>query len=98
MVSKDELKAGPKVVIVTGVIQSEAVKVLEDSCRGLLARERQTLGLGAGEQVGRFSLVTLRKSENKYKGKGGTDTGNRLFGTEHADDVERGEVLKRRKL
>lgn len=26
-------------------------------------------------------FLTLRLSENKYKGRGGTDTGNRLFGT-----------------
>ncbi|KAL3918042.1 MAG: hypothetical protein SGILL_004430, partial [Bacillariaceae sp.] len=28
-----------------------------------------------------ISFITLRISKNKYKGKGGTDTGNRLFGT-----------------
>lgn len=29
----------------------------------------------------RARFLTLRVSDNKYKGKGGTDTGNRLFGT-----------------
>lgn len=32
-----------------------------------------------------IKLVTLRVSENKYKGQGGTDTGNRLYNTTHLD-------------
>jgi uracil phosphoribosyltransferase len=31
----------------------------------------------------RVRFLALRVSENKYVGKGGTDTGNRLFGTSH---------------
>jgi hypothetical protein len=32
-------------------------------------------------QFPRIRFLTLRVSENKYSGQGGTDTGNRLFGT-----------------
>jgi hypothetical protein len=31
------------------------------------------------EEAIRLSIMTLRVSENKYTGKGGTDTGHRLF-------------------
>lgn len=34
---------------------------------------------------GDLSLVSLRLSENKFTGSGGTDTGNRLFNTVHLD-------------
>ncbi|KAK3312150.1 hypothetical protein B0H66DRAFT_632633 [Apodospora peruviana] len=33
----------------------------------------------------KLSLVALRLSENKFTGRGGTDTGNRLFNTPHLD-------------
>ena len=36
-------------------------------------------------QFPRVRFITLRVSINKYTGKGGTDTGNRLFGTTHLD-------------
>ncbi|WMX17173.1 uracil phosphoribosyltransferase [Aureispira sp. CCB-E] len=37
--------------------------------------------LGLFEKYESISLYSLRVSENKYTGKGGTDTGNRLFNT-----------------
>lgn len=36
---------------------------------------------GKLDEFGNVSLIMLRKSENKYTGSGGTDTGNRLFNT-----------------
>lgn len=55
-------------VVVAGVVQVEAT--------------------GTGHELGRllrkdskFHLLALRMSENKFTGRGGTDTGNRLFGT-----------------
>ncbi|CZS96536.1 related to 2-3-cyclic-nucleotide 3-phosphodiesterase [Rhynchosporium agropyri] len=61
-----ELNAKTKIVVVAGVAQKASVA--ENSP---LAR------------VGRDSLtvIALRLSENKYTGKRGTDTGNRLFNT-----------------
>ncbi|PVH71222.1 hypothetical protein DL98DRAFT_563967 [Cadophora sp. DSE1049] len=64
-----KLGSDVKIVVVTGVAQKKSVA--ED---GPLAR------------VGREGLtVALRLSENKYTGKGGTDTGNRLFNTTRFD-------------
>ncbi|KAL5317142.1 hypothetical protein ACEPPN_014236 [Leptodophora sp. 'Broadleaf-Isolate-01'] len=64
------LVTGIRVVVVTGVAQKKSI-----SENGPLAR------------VGRdgLTVVALRLSENKYTGKGGTDTGNRLFNTTHLD-------------
>jgi uracil phosphoribosyltransferase len=45
----------------------------------LVIQEQASVRLA--EQYPSVRFVTLRTSQNKYKGKGGTDTGNRLFGT-----------------
>ncbi len=60
-------------VIVAGVVQEEAIEALKDFVSGLDA-------FGA-----RLTLVALRLSKNKYTGKGGTDTGHRLFNTTFLD-------------
>lgn len=57
--------------IVAGVMQSKA-----RSGAGVLAKHATI----AGKQV---TYTVLRISDNKYTGKGGTDTGNRLFNTTH---------------
>ncbi|KAI7970534.1 hypothetical protein EIK77_005438 [Talaromyces pinophilus] len=65
------LHATVRIVVIAGVIQSKAVTSSEMS-----------------QQLCRFrhlSFVTLRLSENKFTGQGGTDTGNRLFNTTNRD-------------
>ncbi|OKL62234.1 hypothetical protein UA08_02343 [Talaromyces atroroseus] len=65
------LHATVRIVVIAGVIQSEAVTLSEIS-----------------QQLCRFlhlSFIALRLSENKFTGKGGTDTGNRLFNTTNLD-------------
>jgi uracil phosphoribosyltransferase/phosphoserine phosphatase len=61
-----KLNRSVRIIVVSGVTQAKAVVEGEFSCF---------------KKDGRLSLVTLRMSENKYKGKGGTDTGHRLFNT-----------------
>ncbi|RMY04783.1 hypothetical protein D0868_06772 [Hortaea werneckii] len=58
------------IVVVTGVVQRDAV-------RGPKILTRALSGCG------KVTLVTLRTSERKYKGQGATDTGDRLFNTTH---------------
>lgn len=60
------------IVVVTGVVQQDAV-----SKGGPLHR--------ANYRYGNTSVVASRQLKNKYKGKGGTDSGNRLFNTTHLD-------------
>jgi hypothetical protein len=54
-------------VVVAGVVQVQSVS--EGSVAQALARHAN------------FSLVALRLSDNKFTGRGTTDTGNRLFNT-----------------
>ena len=58
-----------RIVVVAGVVQEQAI-----SKGGLVYEHSRHAAL---------DLVALRISENKYSGKGGTDTGNRLFNTTH---------------
>ncbi|KAK6592003.1 uracil phosphoribosyltransferase [Botrytis cinerea] len=62
-----KLHATIRIVVVAGVVQSQAIH--GSSAAKTLARS------------GNFSIVALRLSENKFTGKGTTDTGNRLFNT-----------------
>ena len=69
-------------MVVAGVVQEGAV----------VAKEGEEGGKGDGNGFAEMLrddkelwVVALRKSENKYKGKGGTDTGHRLFGTTKLD-------------
>ena len=66
------LQANIRVVLVAGVVQAQAV------FKGQLA--------DALAQDARLSLVALRFSENKFTGRGTTDTGNRLFNTTQLPD------------
>ncbi|KAK3708299.1 hypothetical protein LTR37_011564 [Vermiconidia calcicola] len=59
-----------RIVIVAGVVQADAL--------GSMSHLISALNVG-----GEISLVTLRTSARKYTGRGGTDTGNRLFNTTH---------------
>ena len=59
------------IVMVAGVVQQNAI--------GRLERLQATI------RHSKISLVALRVSDNKYTGKGGTDTGNRLFNTAQLD-------------
>jgi uracil phosphoribosyltransferase len=65
------IKCPARIVIIAGVVQEEAIQEhgLVDQLRG----------------YGRLSIICLRTSANKYTGRGGTDTGNRLFNTTHLD-------------
>jgi uracil phosphoribosyltransferase/adenylate kinase/phosphoserine phosphatase len=58
-----------RIVVVAGVVQAKSVSV-----GGLIH--------GLAHKT-KLSLVALRLSENKFTGKGTTDTGNRLFNTTH---------------
>ncbi|KAF2433054.1 hypothetical protein EJ08DRAFT_709196 [Tothia fuscella] len=60
-----------RIVILAGVVQKEAIEKGELSA---LLKEDPNL-----------SLVALRFSENKFTGKGTTDTGHRLFNTTYLD-------------
>jgi len=63
------LDATIRIVVVAGVVQAQSVS--EGSLAQALARHAN------------FSLVALRLSDNKFTGRGTTDTGNRLFNTTH---------------
>ena len=60
-----------RIVVVAGVIQSQSVSKLKL--------------IQGPKQHNHLSLVALRLSENKFTGKGSTDTGNRLFNTTFLD-------------
>ena len=64
-----KLHATIRIIVVAGVVQSQSVSA--DSGVQALARHAK------------ISLVTLRLSDNKFTGRGATDTGNRLFNTTH---------------
>ncbi|KAH7107906.1 uracil phosphoribosyltransferase-domain-containing protein [Auriculariales sp. MPI-PUGE-AT-0066] len=67
------LNPNARLVVVAGVVQARAVaktSLIEHTLREVEAP---------------LTLVALRISENKYSGRGGTDTGNRLFNTTHMD-------------
>ena len=63
------LHATIRIVVVAGVIQTQCMSE----------------GLETISQDGQLSLVALRHSDNKFTGRGGTDTGNRLFNTTYHD-------------
>jgi uracil phosphoribosyltransferase len=65
------INADIRIVVVAGVVQEKALS------QGRLAR---LLSVDP-----HLHLVFLRKSENKFVGRGGTDTGNRLFNTTEFD-------------
>jgi len=69
-----ELNATARIVMMAGVVQAGVV------------REDSHLSKGV-RGLGDVSLVALRLSENKYKGKGKTDTGARLFNTTDLEKV-----------
>ncbi|KAF2249736.1 uracil phosphoribosyltransferase [Trematosphaeria pertusa] len=61
-----------QIIVVAGVVQAGAV-LSEASFGSLLKKDKK------------LSLIALRLSENKYTGRGNTDTGHRLFNTTHLD-------------
>jgi uracil phosphoribosyltransferase/adenylate kinase/phosphoserine phosphatase len=70
---------GVRVVVVAGVVQEDAVVVKKGDGKG---------ETGFAEMLRddkELWVVALRKSANRYKGKGGTDTGHRLFNTTMLD-------------
>jgi uracil phosphoribosyltransferase/adenylate kinase/phosphoserine phosphatase len=62
------LNASVRIVVIAGVVQAQAVSSLSQALVG---------------HTDNFSLIALRLSDNKFTGKGTTDTGNRLFNTTH---------------
>lgn len=66
-----EMNAEVRVVVISGVTHRQSIS------QGDLSK---ALAYDA-----KFSLITLRLSENKFTGKGTTDTGNRLFNTTELD-------------
>lgn len=65
------VNAATRIVVVAGVVQADAVSA--GSVSLILARDANLF------------IVTLRLSDNKYTGRGGTDTGHRLFNTTNLD-------------
>ncbi|PLB52141.1 uracil phosphoribosyltransferase [Aspergillus steynii IBT 23096] len=63
-----------KIVVVTGVVQAQALEENGGRIPLLFSRLNRLL-----------TIVALRISTNKFTGKRGTDTGNRLFNTKHLD-------------
>ena len=63
------LHATIRIVVIAGVVQAQSVS------EGSLAQ--------ALNRHAKLSLVALRLSDNKFTGRGTTDTGNRLFNTTH---------------
>lgn len=63
------LNATIHIVVVTGVAQAHSIS--EGNLARTLARNPKLM------------IVALRLSDNKFTGKGTTDTGNRLFNTTH---------------
>ncbi|KAF1833642.1 uracil phosphoribosyltransferase [Decorospora gaudefroyi] len=70
-----------RIIVVAGVVQADAV-VIRDGGRadGVDNRFAELL-----RDDGDFFLVALRKSDNRFKGQGVTDTGHRLFNTTNLD-------------
>ncbi|KIY68252.1 hypothetical protein CYLTODRAFT_453691 [Cylindrobasidium torrendii FP15055 ss-10] len=66
-----EVDSCVRIAIVVGVIQAKALS------RSIFS---QTLAVDSN-----VCVVALRRSDNKFTGRGGTDTGNRLFNTTHID-------------
>ncbi|QKX58198.1 uncharacterized protein TRUGW13939_05319 [Talaromyces rugulosus] len=66
-----QLHATVRIVVVAGVVQAQSVT------KGTAFYKKLTRHTG----YPKFHMVALRLSENKYSGRGGTDTGNRLFNT-----------------
>ena len=64
-----KLNPNIRVVVVAGVVQAESVSEGSPICG--LARSTK------------LDIIALRLSENKFTGRGTTDTGNRLFNTTH---------------
>ncbi|KAF2133802.1 hypothetical protein P153DRAFT_362865 [Dothidotthia symphoricarpi CBS 119687] len=62
---------GVQVIVVAGVVQADATKV--GKFAAMLKSDKN------------LYVVALRESDNKYKGRGGTDTGHRLFNTTNLD-------------
>ncbi|EMD00330.1 hypothetical protein BAUCODRAFT_572591 [Baudoinia panamericana UAMH 10762] len=65
------LSADIRIVVMANVVQADSVSA--DGVLTALGRELK------------FSLIGLRTSDNMFKGKGGTDTGNRLFNITQLD-------------
>jgi len=65
------LEPSVRMIIVSGVVQDKVL--VQGRCADLLSRDQN------------LSLVALRVSKNKYTGRGGTDTGHRLFNTTDQD-------------
>lgn len=68
-----KLRPTIRIVVVTGVVQADGLRP------GALL-EWALVGYGS------IDLITLRISQNKYTGRGGTDTGARLFNTTRLEE------------
>ncbi|KAF9045639.1 uracil phosphoribosyltransferase-domain-containing protein [Rhodocollybia butyracea] len=62
-----------RIVVVAGVVQAKSLAKPEGMIAQILDKDVN------------FGVVALRLSDNKFTGKGTTDTGNRLFNTTHID-------------
>lgn len=98
-VTTECLKDQRSIILVDSVVNSgktvaefiRHVRKLDDTIRLVVVAgvvQAQSIRVGSFAQALReddISLVALRLSENSYTGKGGTDTGHRLFNTTRLD-------------
>lgn len=68
------IDAHVRIIVITGVVQAKAMSLESGGAIAKLLEEDLNV-----------DVVALRMSDNKYTGKGGTDTGHRLFNTTHLD-------------
>lgn len=71
---RKDMGSGARIVMVAGVVQANAVKEHNKMVKTLRG-------------YGTVGVVALRLSENSYQGKGGTDTGSRLFNTTEVEGM-----------
>jgi uracil phosphoribosyltransferase/adenylate kinase/phosphoserine phosphatase len=80
---REKLSRQIRIVIVAGVMQEGAIsKIMQEEGKTVVKDGLLKTGLvGMGDVL----LVALRTSGNSFPGKGGTDTGHRLFNSTHLD-------------
>jgi uracil phosphoribosyltransferase/adenylate kinase/phosphoserine phosphatase len=80
---REKLSRQIRIVIVAGVMQEGAIsKIMQEEGKTVVKDGLLKAGLvGMGDVL----LVALRTSGNSFPGKGGTDTGHRLFNSTHLD-------------
>ncbi|KAJ2905829.1 hypothetical protein MKZ38_004077 [Zalerion maritima] len=80
------VNTGKSIIAFVGRVKELGTK--QDMKIVVIAGTVQEKAVGEGgplARLGGITIVSLRLSENKFTGRGGTDTGNRLFNTTHME-------------